>query len=52
VKKLKELIQEIGMALFGLALAIIVYQIAKNGVTSATNDMFDFMTNAFKAVQK
>ncbi len=52
MKKLKELIQEIGMALFGLALAIVVFQIAKVGVTGATNNMFDFMTNAFKAVQK
>ncbi|HGI6513068.1 hypothetical protein ACODGR_06465 [Vagococcus fluvialis] len=49
---MKELIQEIGMALFGLALAIVVFQIAKVGVTGATNNMFDFMTNAFKAVQK
>ena len=48
---MKELIQEIGMALFGLALAIVVFQIAKVGVTGATNNMFDFMTNAFKAVQ-
>ncbi|MFW7368677.1 hypothetical protein [Vagococcus fluvialis] len=49
---MKELIQEIGMALFGLALAIVVFQIAKVGVTGATNNMFDFMTNAFKVVQK
>lgn len=48
---MKELIQEIGMALFGLALAIVVFQISKAGVTVATNNMFDFMTNAFTAVQ-
>ena len=40
------------MALFGLALAIVVFQIAKVGVTTATDSMFKFMTDAFSAVQK
>lgn len=48
---MKELLVEIGMALFGLALCIVVFQISTVGVTTATNSMFTFMTSAFDGVQ-
>lgn len=49
---MKELLVEIGMALFGLALCIVVFQISQTGVTESTNNMFTFMTSAFEGVQK
>lgn len=49
---LKELIQEMTIAVLGLALAFIVYQISQVGVTGLTNDIFTYATSAFKVITK
>lgn len=48
---MKEVVMEIGMALFGMAIAVVVFQLSETGATEATNAMFEFTTGAFERVQ-
>lgn len=48
---MKEVLMEISLALFGMAIAITVFQLSEVGATNATNGMFDFATSAFERVQ-